>query len=95
MGTMLKVLLLILSLSSLACDGIHGNFLVKVVEFTPKVQARSLFVFGQSNDPASDHYFDQAELYSVKEFKPAWFHPVEVEENARQTYTVRIPVGLK
>lgn len=75
--------------------GIHGNSFVKVVEFTPEVQARSVFVFGQSNDPASDHYFDQAELYSAKEFKPAWFQRTETEKNARRTYTIRIPVGLK
>ncbi len=75
--------------------GIHGNSFVKVVEFTPEVQARSVFVFGQSNDPSSDHYFDQAELYSAKLFKPAWFQKDVVMENAEQTYTIAIPTGLK
>ncbi|MFQ5641042.1 MAG: penicillin acylase family protein [bacterium] len=66
--------------------GVHGNSFVKVVEFTPQVQARSVFVFGQSGDPASQHYFDQAALYSANEFKPAWFSRAEVEAQAQRTY---------
>ena len=67
-------------------SGDTENSFVKVVEFKPEVQARSVFVFGQSGDPASRHYFDQAHLYSRKEFKPAWFSRDEVEENAATSY---------
>jgi acyl-homoserine lactone acylase PvdQ len=74
--------------------GMHGNSFVKVVEFTPAVQARSIFVFGQSGDPASPHYFDQAELYSAGEFKPAWFSRDEVEAHAGRTYSLRVPARL-
>ncbi|UCD25150.1 MAG: penicillin acylase family protein, partial [Gemmatimonadota bacterium] len=68
--------------------GQHGNSFVKVVEFTPTVSARSIFVFGQSGDPRSPHYFDQAELYSASEFKPAWFAREDVEAHAQRTYTL-------
>jgi acyl-homoserine-lactone acylase len=68
--------------------GQHGNSFVKVVEFTPTVRARSIFVFGQSGDPASPHYFDQARLYSVSEFKAAWFAREDVEAHAERTYTL-------
>ncbi|MBI4892338.1 MAG: penicillin acylase family protein [Acidobacteria bacterium] len=49
--------------------GISGNTYVAVVEFGSKPKARSLLVFGQSADPKSPHYFDQAPLYSEKRFK--------------------------
>jgi penicillin amidase len=71
--------------------GVHGNSFVKVVEFTPTPRARSIFVFGQSGDPASPHYFDQAELYSAKLFKAAWFMREEVEAHATRSYQLLIP----
>ncbi len=68
--------------------GEHGNSFVKVVEFAPTVRARSIFVFGQSGDPESPHYFDQAALYSATEFKPAWFTREDVEAHSERTYTL-------
>ena len=72
--------------------GQHGNSFVKVVEFAPTVRARSIFVFGQSGDPTSPHYFDQAELYSASRFKPAWFSREEVESHSERTYHLTMPV---
>jgi len=74
--------------------GEHGNSFVKVVEFGPAVRARSIFVFGQSGDPASPHYFDQAELYSASSFKPAWFSRNEVEAHAVRTYQLQLPANV-
>ena len=67
--------------------GVHGNSFVKVVEFGPQIQARSILTFGQSGDPASAHFFDQAPLYSQKRFKPAWFSRADVEANAERVYS--------
>lgn len=66
--------------------GVAGNSYVSVVEFAPRVRARSIVYFGQSGDPQSPHWFDQAPLYARGAFKPAWFHRDEVEANAVRRY---------
>ncbi|HVG19742.1 MAG TPA: acylase [Blastocatellia bacterium] len=66
--------------------GVVGTSFVSVVEFGPQVRARSLLVFGQSADPKSPHNFDQAQLYSKREFKPAWFALPEIKSNSEQVY---------
>jgi acyl-homoserine-lactone acylase len=66
--------------------GYVGDTYVSVVEFGPQVQAKSLLVFGESADPQSPHYFDQARLYSARELKPAWFTPAEIKAHAESVY---------
>jgi acyl-homoserine lactone acylase PvdQ len=68
--------------------GLHGNSYVAVIEFGPQVRARSILNYGQSGNPASLHFFDQAELYADRRFKPAWFTREEVEANSVESYRV-------
>jgi acyl-homoserine-lactone acylase len=66
--------------------GVVGHSFVSVVEFAPTVKARSILVFGENADPASAHYFDQAQLYSKRQFKPAWFDLPEIKAHVERTY---------
>jgi penicillin amidase len=66
--------------------GIQGHSYVSVVEFGPEVKARSILVMGETANPKSPHYFDQATLYSRQEFKPAWFSVEDVRSNAESAY---------
>jgi penicillin amidase len=66
--------------------GVAGTSFVSVVEFGPKVQARSTLVMSQNSDPNSPNYFDQSELYAKREFKPAWFTLADVKANSKRVY---------
>lgn len=67
--------------------GVHGHSYVSVVEFDPAgVRARSIVPFGNSRDPQSPHFFDQAPLYARGEMKPVWFTLEEVEANVERSY---------
>lgn len=69
--------------------GTGGNSFVKIVQFGPTPRAASVLNYGQSGDPESPHFFDQAPLYAARSFKPAWFDRVEVEANSVQRIEVR------
>ena len=64
--------------------GDNGNSFVAVVEFGDRVRAKSILVGGQSNDPASPHFDDQAPLYVEHEFKDVAYYREDVERRARE-----------
>ncbi len=66
--------------------GYRGNSFVAVVEFGDKLKAKSLLAGGQSNDPNSPHFFDQAQPYIDVKFKDVAFYREEVEARAKRTY---------
>lgn len=66
--------------------GTRGNTYTSIVEFGPRIKARSIMYFGQSANPASPHYLDQAPLYVEGKFKDAWFYREDVRQHAERTY---------
>jgi acyl-homoserine-lactone acylase len=66
--------------------GYNGNSFVCAVEFGTKVKAKSLLAGGNSGDPKSKHFNDQAEMYRKGQFKDVLFYKEDVEKNAERTY---------
>ena len=66
--------------------GQHGHSFVSVIEFSDPVDARSVMAFGQSRDPQSPHFEDQATLYSRRQFKSSWFAEADVLQHSQRSY---------
>jgi acyl-homoserine lactone acylase PvdQ len=66
--------------------GSNGNSFICVVEFGPKVKAKSLLAGGNSGDVNSKHFDDQAEMYQKGVFKDVLFYKEDVLANAKKSY---------
>ena len=66
--------------------GDRGNSFVAAVEFGPTLRAKSILAGGQSADPASKHFADQAEMYSRGQFKDVLFYPADIEAHLERKY---------
>ena len=66
--------------------GTSGNSFVAVVEFGDKVKAKSMLAGGQSGNPDSPHFDDQAQRYADVQFKEVAYYREDVEQRAKQTY---------
>ncbi len=66
--------------------GTSGNSFVAVVEFGDRVEAKTLLAGGQSGDPDSPHFDDQAQRYVDREFKDVAYYREDVEARAVTTY---------
>ncbi len=66
--------------------GTSGNSFVAVVEFGPKLKAKSLLAGGESGDSGSPHFSDQAQRYVDVRFKEVAFYKEDVERRAKRQY---------
>ncbi len=67
--------------------GTSGNSFVAVVEFGDSVNARAVSAGGESGDPASPHFKDQAAHYAMGALRDVYFYRPDVEANAERRYT--------
>ncbi len=66
--------------------GSSGNSFVAVVEFGQRVEAWAVTAGGESGDPASPHFSDQAERYTTGSLRPVYFWPDELSRHVERRY---------
>jgi len=83
--------------SDMASDGAFygrgGQQWTQLVIFREgRVESFSATPYGQSDNPDSPHYTDQAErLFSQSRLKPTWFHPDSLKGHVESQITLRMP----
>jgi acyl-homoserine-lactone acylase len=66
--------------------GTSGNSFVAVVEFGPRVRAWAVTAGGESGNPASPHFNDEAERYASGNLRPVYFYRSDLEGHVERTY---------
>ncbi|MES2318352.1 MAG: penicillin acylase family protein [Pseudomonadota bacterium] len=66
--------------------GDRGNSFVAVVEFGPRVRAKSILAGGNNSNPASPHFADQAQMYSQGQFKDVLYYKEDIEKQLERKY---------
>jgi len=69
--------------------GTSGNSFVAIVEFGDKVSARAVSSGGESGDPASPHFDDQAARYADGALRPVYFYPADLVGHIEREYRPR------
>jgi acyl-homoserine-lactone acylase len=66
--------------------GTSGNSFVAVVEFGDTVRARAVTAGGESGDPRSPHFNDQAARYSTGDLREVYFYRPQLEGHIKRQY---------
>lgn len=66
--------------------GTAGNSFVAVVEFGDSVRAKAITAGGESGDPTSPHFGDQAERYATGSLRPVYFYRSQLAGHTERTY---------
>jgi len=66
--------------------GTKGNSFVAVVEFGPRVRALAVTAGGESGDPASKHFDDEAVRYAQGNLREVYFYPDQLVGHTERTY---------
>lgn len=66
--------------------GYNGNSFICAVEFGDTVKAKSLLAGGQSGDPKSKHFKDQAGMYAQGKFKEVLFYKADILKHVERSY---------
>lgn len=63
-----------------------GNTFVAVVEFGPRLRARAVREGGQSGDPESPHFNDQALRHAAGALREVYFYPDQLRGHTKRVY---------
>ena len=66
--------------------GTSGNSFVAVVQFGDSVRAKAISAGGQSGDPKSKHFDDQAVRYSTGELRDVYFYRSQLKNHTEREY---------
>jgi acyl-homoserine-lactone acylase len=66
--------------------GTSGNSFVAVVEFGEKVHAKAVTAGGESGNPSSPHFNDQAKRYSTGGLRDVYFYPSDLKGHIERQY---------
>jgi acyl-homoserine-lactone acylase len=66
--------------------GTSGNSFVAVIEFGDSVRARAITAGGESGNPASPHFNDEAERYSTGNLREVYFYPSQLKGHTERVY---------
>jgi acyl-homoserine-lactone acylase len=66
--------------------GSVGNSFIAAVDFGATIHAKALMSGGESGNPSSPHFADQALMFSQGRFRDVLFYPDEVREHAERSY---------
>jgi acyl-homoserine lactone acylase PvdQ len=66
--------------------GTSGNSFVAVVDFGKTVRARAVTAGGESGDPKSRHFNDQADRYATGSLREVYFYPAQLQGHTARTY---------
>jgi acyl-homoserine-lactone acylase len=67
--------------------GSVGNSFVAAVDFGPTIRAKAIMSGGESGDPASPHFTDQALMFTQGRFRDVLFYPEDVRAHAERSYS--------
>jgi acyl-homoserine-lactone acylase len=66
--------------------GDYGNSFVAVVEFGRRVRARAVTAGGESGNPASPHFNDEAQRYASGNLREVYFYPDQLKGHTERRY---------
>jgi acyl-homoserine lactone acylase PvdQ len=66
--------------------GASGNSFVAVVEFGEKVRAKAVTAGGESGNPSSPHFNDQAKRYSTGNLRDVYFYRSDLKNHIEREY---------
>jgi acyl-homoserine lactone acylase PvdQ len=66
--------------------GTSGNSFVAVVEFGEKVRARAVTAGGESGNPKSKHFNDEAQRYSTGDLREVYFYRSQLQGHTEREY---------